>query len=159
MKHDREWWQQLQGRRRMIADRQSLDGHAARDREASPGGASRLVRGVFLGLGMVFVALGFIGAFLPVLPTTPFLILAAACFTRSSRRLENWLLDHPHFGPLLRDWRMRGAIPRRAKFMSLGGMALGFALFWFGSHPGPLLTASVALLMLTGLIYVFTRPS
>lgn len=132
--------------------------------EASPQvtrvtGRSQLVRGVFLLLGVSFVVLGFVGVFLPILPTTPFLILAAACFARSSPRLENWLLQHPRFGPLLRDWRARGAIPRRAKLMALGGMMFGFALFWFGGHPGPLLTAAVALLMLTGLVYVWSRPS
>lgn len=69
------------------------------------------LRGVYLAVGLLFVALGFVGAFLPVLPTTPFLILAAACFARSSRQLESWLLDHPRFVPTLRDWRERGAIP------------------------------------------------
>ena len=59
----------------------------------------------------------------------------------------------------MRDWRARGAIPRRAKLLALGGMALGFALFWFGGHPGPLLTAAVVLLMLAGLAYVWSRPS
>ena len=119
----------------------------------------RLIRGLYLVLGFGFVVLGFIGAFLPVLPTTPFLILAAACFACASPRLENWLLQHPRFGPLLRNWRERGAIPVKAKLMALGGMAIGFALFRFGGHPGPWLTAAVALLMLTGLVYVFSRPS
>ena len=73
--------------------------------------------------------------------------------------VENWLLQHPRFGSLLRGWRERGAIPVKAKLMALGGMAIGFAGFWFGSHPGPWLTAAVVLLMLTGLIYVFSRPS
>lgn len=117
------------------------------------------LRGVYLAAGLVFLALGFVGAFLPVLPTTPFLILAAACFARSSRRLESWLLDHPRFGPTLRDWRERGAIPRKARMMSLAGTSIGFILFWFGSHPGPVLTTAVAALMFFGLAYVFTRPS
>lgn len=120
---------------------------------------SPALRYLYLAAGLACVALGFVGAFLPVLPTTPFLILAAACFARSSRRLERWLLDHPRFGPLLRDWRERGAIPRKAKMMSLAGTAAGFALFWFGSHPGPLAATTVAALMLVGLAYVFTRPS
>jgi uncharacterized membrane protein YbaN (DUF454 family) len=117
------------------------------------------LRGVYLAVGLLFVALGFVGAFLPVLPTTPFLVLPAACFARSSRRLERRLLDHPHFGPTLRDWRERRAIPRKAKMMSLAGTSIGFILFWFGSHPGPLLTTAVAALMLFGFAYVFTRPS
>lgn len=117
------------------------------------------MRGLYLILGLTFVGLGFIGAFLPVLPTTPFLILAAACFARSSRRLERWLLDHPHLGPTLLAWRDRGAISRRAKLMALTGICIGFLLFWIGSDPSWLLTACVAVSMLAGLSYVFTRPS
>lgn len=120
---------------------------------------SAALRGLYLGAGLAFVALGFIGAFLPVLPTTPFLILAVACFARSSQRLESWLLDHPRFGPALRDWRERGAIPAKAKLMSLAGTSAGFVLFWFGSQPSPATAIAVALLMLSGLAYVFTRPS
>lgn len=125
-----------------------------------PKGAGALaLRGVYLAAGLLFVAIGFIGIFLPVLPTTPFLILAAACFARSSRRLESWLLDHRRFGPLLRDWRQRGAIPRPAKLMALAGTSLGFLVFWLGRDPGPVLLTAVAALMLAGLAYVFTRPS
>ena len=118
-----------------------------------------MIRGLYLALGLFFVALGFVGAFLPVLPTTPFLILAASCFARSSRRLERWLIEHPWFGPMLREWRLRGAIPRKAKLTALAGVTAGFLLFWIGSEPSPVLTAAVALLMLSGLAYVFSRPS
>lgn len=120
---------------------------------------SPIVRAMFLILGLGFVGLGFVGAFLPVLPTVPFLILAAACFARSSERLEAWLLSHRHFGPLLTDWRERGAIPKRAKWMALGGTALGFVLFVTFSHPGWLAMAGVAAIMIFGMVYVFTRPS
>ena len=120
---------------------------------------STTMRAIYLALGLFFVALGFVGAFLPVLPTTPFLILAAACFARSSRRLETWLLEHPRFGPLLRDWRLRGAIPKKAKLAAFVGTSMGFLLFWLGSNPGPMLMTAVAALMLTGLAFVFTRPS
>ena len=117
------------------------------------------MRQLYLTLGFACVGLGFVGIFLPVLPTTPFLILAAACFARSSPRFESWLLDHPRFGSGLRAWRERGAIPWLAKMLALGGTAAGFLMFWFGTQPGWLATAAVAALMLFGLGYVFTRPT
>jgi len=109
--------------------------------------------------GWIFVVLAFAGAFMPVLPTTPFLILAAACFARSSPRLERWLLEHPRFGPLLRQWRERGAIPPAAKYLALAGCCVGFVSFWLGRDPGPLPLLGVGALMACALLYVFTRPS
>jgi len=113
---------------------------------------------IYLVLGYGFVALGFVGVVLPVLPTTPFLILAVGCFARSSPRLEAWLLGHPRFGPLLTDWRAHGAIPKRAKFAAYGGMALGFAVFLYTSRPGWALALAVAALMGIGAAYVASRP-
>src|SRR5690606_6797076 len=95
------------------------------------------MRRLYLVIGLSFVALGFVGAFLPVLPTTPFLLLAVACFARSSPRLERWLLNHPRFGGALRAWREHGAIPRTAKLMATAGIAFGFLFFLILSNPGP----------------------
>lgn len=120
---------------------------------------SPLMRLVFLILGLGFTALGFVGAFLPLLPTVPFLLLAAGCFARSSERLEHWLLSHPQFGPLLTDWRERGAIPKRAKLMALGGSTLGLLLFVTLRQPGWPLGLAVAGVIAFGMVYVFTRPS
>lgn len=117
------------------------------------------MRALFMALGIFFTGLGFVGAFLPVIPTVPFLIVAAACFTRSSTRLDNWLMNHRQFGPLLRDWRTRGAIPLRAKWMSLVGSSIGYVLFVIGSSPGWPLAIGVAALITCGITYVFTRPS
>lgn len=117
------------------------------------------MRYVFLCLGWFFVALGVIGAFLPVLPTTPFLLLAVACFARSSPKLEAWLMNHRTFGPPLKNWRERGAISRRAKIMAISLMVLSYAGFWFGSHPAAWLAILVAACMIGPAIFMLTRPS
>jgi len=84
---------------------------------------SLTLRLVFAGLGAAFLALGVVGIFLPLLPTTPFLLLAAACFARASRRLHHWLLNHAVLGPIVLEWREHRAIPYRAKRAGLWLMA------------------------------------
>ncbi len=121
--------------------------------------ARRSVRVGWLVLGLVFVGLGFIGVVTPLMPTTIFLILAAGCFTRSSPRLEAWLLDHPRFGAALRSWRAEGAVPRRAKIAACIGMATGYGLFWLAVRPGLWLGIGVAGAMAAGAIFVVSRPT
>ena len=70
-------------------------------------------------LGSISLALGIIGIFVPLLPTTPFLLLTAALYFKGSPRLYNWLLNHRHFGPIVRNFRENKAIPLRAKIISL----------------------------------------
>ena len=86
----------------------------------------RWVQLAFAALGTLFLLLGIIGIFLPLLPTTPFLLLATACYARSSRRFYNWLLNHPAFGPLIIEWRTYRSIPRRIKLMAIATMILTF---------------------------------
>lgn len=112
----------------------------------------------FITLGCLFLLLGFIGALLPVMPTTIFLILAAWCFGRSSPRLEAWMLDHQRFGPVLRDWREHGAMPRRAKWLACTGMAIGYAVFWLGAQPASWLALAVAVAMLACAAWIVARP-
>mgnify|MGYP000709939440 CR=1 FL=1 len=71
-------------------------------------------------LGSISLALGILGIFLPLLPTTPFLLLTAALYFKGSPRLYNWLLNHRHFGPYIRNFRENKAIPLRAKIITLG---------------------------------------
>jgi len=80
------------------------------------------IRGLWLGLGFLFVALGLIGVLLPGLPTTPFLLLAAACFSKSSLRFYNMLLENRWFGQGIRDYRNGLGVPRRIKVFAIGMM-------------------------------------
>lgn len=116
------------------------------------------MRIIYLGLGWIMVATGIAGAFLPVLPTTPFLLLALWCFTRSSPKLEKWLLEHPRFGKSLREWREKGAIARRAKIAAVCLMAASYAIFWFTSNPSTMLASIVAFVMCCSAAFVVTRP-
>lgn len=118
-----------------------------------------MMRVLWLILGCVMLALGVIGAFLPVMPTTIFLILAVGCFSRSSPRLERWLLDSPTYGPSLRAWREQGAVSRKGKLYASLGMAVGYGLFWWGAHPSLWLALGVGVFFLASAAYVLSRPS
>lgn len=92
-----------------------------------------LLRPLWLLAGFASLVLGVIGIFLPLLPTTPFVLLAAFCFSRGSARLEAWMLGHPRLGPLIRDWRATRAVPLRAKqfasvMMAASSIWAGFTL-------------------------------
>ncbi|SIQ32855.1 YbaN family protein [Aquipseudomonas alcaligenes] len=87
-----------------------------------PQSRHRSVRYALLAIGWLSVLLGVIGIFVPVLPTTPFLLLAAACFVRSSRRFYLWLVNHRHLGPWIRDYLEGNGIPLRGKVYAIGLM-------------------------------------
>lgn len=114
---------------------------------------------VWVSAGHVFVALAFVGIFLPLLPTTPFLLLAAACYSRGSKRFENWLLSEPRLGPIIRDWRAYGVVTKKTKIIASLTIAVfvSFPLFIIGLPTWlRILTASVV----SGvLIFLWTRPS
>ncbi|MBC2666186.1 YbaN family protein [Novosphingobium flavum] len=88
----------------------------------------KLTRPFWLAAGLLALGTGIVGIVLPLLPTVPFLLLAAFCFARSHPVWEQRLLDHPTYGPPLRQWRERRAIPRRAKLAALTAMAASVAL-------------------------------
>lgn len=116
-------------------------------------------RSAWFALGWVLVGIGVIGVFVPLLPTTDFMILALPCFARSSPRFESWLLNHPRFGPPLRAWRDQRAVSRHAKRAAMLGMSLGFGLFVLLARPGLLVTALVALVLLAAGWWIVTRPT
>ena len=79
-------------------------------------------------LGWLSLITGIIGAFLPLLPTTPLVLLAAWCFSKSSERFHTWLIEHKYFGPIVRDWQSADGIPRRARNRAIIFMWLGMAI-------------------------------
>ncbi len=87
---------------------------------------SRLVRLICFGIGVGALALGLIGIVMPMLPTTPFVLLAAACFARSSTRLHDAMLKHRIAGPIIHEWQTHRAMPRRVKRVAYGLMLLSF---------------------------------
>ena len=94
--------------------------------------------------GTGFVGLGILGAFLPVLPTTPFMLLAAACYARASTRFYNGLLNNRAFGPTIREWRRYRSIPYRTKWTAIGLMAVTLTASIVFAVEDPWLRAALA---------------
>jgi uncharacterized membrane protein YbaN (DUF454 family) len=98
---------------------------------------SRTVRALLWVVGSVALALGLIGVVLPGLPTTPFILLAAACYAKASPRLHAWLLNHRWMGPMLRDWERDRSLTRRTKAVAILSMTVmvGVSIWSFQGRP------------------------
>lgn len=120
--------------------------------------APKAVRPLLFAVGLLFTAMGVVGLILPLVPGTLFLILAAACFARSSPRFERWLLTHPKLGPAIVSWQKTGSIPRRAKIIAISAMALSFVLTWVSGAPEIALWAT-GLIPAAAAAYVASRPT
>lgn len=121
--------------------------------------AMAATRWIYWLLGWMFFGLGIAGAFLPVLPTTPFMLLALWGFSKSSPRLEAWLLAHKTFGPSLRAWKAHRVVPWRAKLIAWSSMALSLGYMVFFRHPAWWITVSTAALMGYAVWFVARCPS
>jgi len=116
-------------------------------------------RHLYIAGGWLSLALGFVGLFLPLLPTTPFVLLAALCFSRGSERLYLWLLAQPTFGPLIQDWQQHGVIRLRVKCVTTLVMVL---LLSYPIAYGPIPLWAKGAMVLVGvsvLGFIWSRPS
>ncbi|KIC36295.1 YbaN family protein [Leisingera sp. ANG-M7] len=116
------------------------------------------MRFLYAGLGLFCVALAVIGIVLPLLPTVPFLLLAAFFFANSSERLHNWIVDHNVFGPMIIDWRDHGAIRPAAKKAATVSIAAVFGLSVLLGAPGHILGIQAVVLSIV-LFFIWTRPN
>ena len=119
----------------------------------------RYKRWIYFGIGWLFFGIGLLGAFLPILPTTPLMIIALWAFSKSSARFQGWLYRHPVFGPPLQRWYRFRVIPVTAKMAAIGAMSASMAyLVILTATPLPVLLITGAL-MLAGAWYILLKPS
>jgi uncharacterized membrane protein YbaN (DUF454 family) len=114
---------------------------------------------LFLIAGHFFLALGLVGAILPILPTTPFLLLAVFFYSKSNSKLHSWLMNNKYFGPSLKEWFVYGVIRTKAKIIAT--VMVSFIIFWKIPRMEILIYGKILIeIVLTGvLIFIWTRPS
>ena len=115
-------------------------------------------RAVWMAVGFAALALAALGVVLPLLPTTPFLLVAAYAFARSSERWHAWLLSHRVFGPIIEDWRRHGAIGRRTKIVGVAAMA-GVLALSVAFDVDSIVLAVQAVVLTASAAFVLSRPS
>lgn len=114
---------------------------------------------IYLLLGHIFLMLGILGAFLPVLPTTPFLLLSAFLYSKSSPRLHNWIMSHKYLGPPLKDWHERGVIGMKAKIIATIMLVLVIVLRISTLNVSVWVRGFATAVLIGVLVFIWTRPS
>ena len=152
-------WHPVRDANRDVMDESKTDSIRSAGSDEARLHASSWVRGLLIAAGWLCVALGVIGIFVPLLPTTPFMLLAAACFARSSRRFHDWLLANRTFGPLIYEWRRFRSIPFRTKITAIALLAftLGASIVFFVRPPW--LKVALALFGLALAVWLYRIPS
>jgi len=115
-------------------------------------------RMILLALGWICVGLGFIGIFIPGLPTTIFLIIALWAFTKSSKTLRLWILNHKRFGPILRNWQEYKVVPLRAKILMVILQTFVVIMIYY-TFDNLIITFGLAIILLMVASYVISLPS
>lgn len=118
---------------------------------------SRLKRGVWLTVGVVALGAGIAGAVLPLVPTTPFLLVAAFALARSSPRLHGWLVNDPRFGSAIRNWQRDGSISRTAKRNAIVALIATFLLSW-SVGVASFVLAVQAIVLMSVAAFILSRP-
>ncbi len=114
-------------------------------------------RWLWRALGVGAVGIGAVGTVVPLLPTTPFLLVAAWAFARGSERWRQWLVSHPRFGPAIRSWQSQRAIPRKAKWIGIASVIASLAIaVWMQLPPLALTLQVIALVGVS--VFLLTRP-
>ena len=134
-----------------IAVQENKDIHKAKESN------NLFIKILWISLGSFFVALAALGVALPGIPTTPFLILAAACYIRSSQKLYDWLISNKTFGPYLKDYREGKGIPKKAKILAISMIILFVGSSVIFGIEDQILKVVVGVLGLTGLLYVIFK--
>lgn len=117
-----------------------------------------LIRSFWLGAGFLALIVGIIGIFLPLLPTVPFLLLAAFCFERGSERLHNWLMSHDRLGPPIHNWNRYGAISTQSKIAALTAMIVIVVATYLFGYPTYVTLIQIAVLAPVAL-FIVSRPT
>ena len=118
-----------------------------------------IVRHLYLGAGLLSIGLAIAGTVLPIVPTVPLVLLAGFFFSRSSERFDTWLVGHPLFGPIIRDWRAGLGFTVRAKVIAVSAIALSFSFTLLVAVESGAGRAAMVALALAVVTYIVTRPT
>jgi uncharacterized membrane protein YbaN (DUF454 family) len=118
--------------------------------------SSRLLKGLLIFAGTLFVGLGILGILLPLLPTTPFLLLAAACYARSSKRFYHWLLSNNWFGRYIKNYREKRRIPSRVKFSTISVLWITIAISAYFATESFLVRAILVLIAIGVTVHILS---